>query len=245
MKIEFKKELIRYSFAIISFTLLPLIIYLIVFNKNGFSTDPANWSEFGDFIGGYASLIIGAANLYFLIKLSYKLSQIDDDRNTKNNELEESRNDQNKRDAVVPFLILKSYEDLINFKTIKIDLKNCGIGPAIIDYYRLTYNEKEYRKFEEIIAVINTNNPSLIIKHVVSSELRSMRSAISPNEEQNLLDLTIDEPDYKAEYVTKDIYNLIRNELCNVKIEVSYKDLYLNQINILEHTENSKTSSNR
>ncbi len=244
MKKKFDKEVKIYSGLILFFTFIPLVLYFIFFFKNGLSKDTSNWSEFGDFIGGYGSLIIGAGNLYFLIKISYKLSEIDEDRNNQNNEAEERRNNQNKRDAVVPFLILKSYDDFINYKKLRIDLRNCGVGPAIIDYYKLTYNENEYSKFEEIITDINIKNPSLIIESIVSSELRSLRSAISPNEDLNLLDLTIGEPEYKSNYELKEIYNLIRNELCKVKIEVSYKDLYLNQVNTLEHTENNKTSSN-
>lgn len=244
MKKKFDKEVKIYSGLILFFTFIPLVLYFIFFFKNGLSKDTSNWSEFGDFIGGYGSLIIGAGNLYFLIKISYKLSEIDEDRNNQNNESEERRNNQNKRDAVVPFLILKSYDDLIKYKNLRIDLRNCGIGPAIIDYYKLTYNGNEYSKFEEIITDININNPSLIIESIVSSELRSLRSAISPNEDQNLLDLTIGKVDYKTIDNPKEMYNLVRNELCKVYIEISYHDLYENPVKILKHIENQQTSSN-
>ena len=245
MKDNIKKEISKYSKIIMVITILPIIIYSAFFYRNGLSTDTSNWSEFGDFIGGYGSLIFGAGNLYLLIKLSYKLSQIDDDRNIQNNELEERRNNQNKRDAVVPFLILKSYDDLIKYKNLRIDLRNCGIGPAIIDYYKLIYNEIEYSKFEDIIIVIKKNNPSLIIESIVSSELRSLRSAISPNEDQNLLDLTIGKVDYKTIDDPREMYNLVRNELCKVYIEISYHDLYENPVKILKHIENQQTSSVR
>ena len=108
----------------------------------------------------------------------------------------------------------------------------------------MTYNGNEYSKFEEIITDININNPSLIIESIVSSELRSLRSAISPNEDQNLLDLTIGKVDYKTIDNPKEMYNLVRNELCKVYIEISYHDLYENPVKILKHIENQQTSSN-
>ncbi|WP_312557478.1 hypothetical protein [Empedobacter brevis] len=239
MKNKFDNEVRTYSGLILIFTLIPLVLYFIFFFKNGVSTDTSNWSEFGDFIGGYGSLIIGAGNLYFLIKISYKISEIDEDRNNQNNKSEEKRNRQNKFDAVVPLLILKSNDDFINFTNIKIDIKNCGIGPAIIDYYKLTYKENEYNEFGDIINAICKENKSILQPEFKTTQLRKSRSAIPCNEEINLLDLSF-KVDFKSLDEPLKSYIFIRDELCTVNIEISYKDLYDNHIKTLKHTENEQ-----
>ncbi|GGE92212.1 hypothetical protein SAMN05443634_10890 [Chishuiella changwenlii] len=136
MKKKFKKELNKYSLWILIGTALPLIIYLFVFGLNGLSLKNTNWSDFGSFIGGYATLIFGAANLYFLIKISYKLSQIDEDRNNKN-----------KIDSVKPLGII-NYE--VDYKNLcyKVVINNFGLGPLVVKNYSIKYDEILYENFE-------------------------------------------------------------------------------------------------
>lgn len=81
MKKKFKKELNKYSLWILIGSTLPLIIYFFIFGANGISFKNSNWSDFGSFISGYGTLIFGACNLYFLIKVAYTINHLDHKRN--------------------------------------------------------------------------------------------------------------------------------------------------------------------
>ncbi|MGV0753175.1 hypothetical protein [Empedobacter brevis] len=138
MKKKLKKELKDYKILIVLLGLFPFGIYLLFFNNTTFRIDSEKWAHFGDFIGGFGAVIFGAANLYFLIKLSYKLSQIDDDRNTKN-----------KIDSVKPLGIV-NYEVDYNNLSYKIVINNFGLGPLVVKNYLIKYEEIHYKNFKEL-----------------------------------------------------------------------------------------------
>ena len=229
MKKKLKKELKDYKILIILLGVFPFGIYLLFFNNTTFKIDSEKWAHFGDFIGGFGAIIFGAGNLYFLIKLSYKLSQIDDDRNNKNNELEEIRNKQNQIDSVVPYLIATTFNNEIT-NEIVLKIINCGIGPSIIVDCKYIYDNKEFSEIKPIITLITKNR---IFAKVKSNEL-SEGSAIPMNSEILIFEIKM----YQHEHQDKDSYisaiNYVIKELSKIKGSVTYTNLYKSEKFILE-----------
>lgn len=58
----------------------PLILYIITFYGQSISKDPANWGQFGDYVGGVLNPIIAVMNLIVLIFISIYLSKLDSHR---------------------------------------------------------------------------------------------------------------------------------------------------------------------
>ena len=59
--------------------LLLIAPYFILFHY-GFSNDPSSWGNFGDYINGILTPILTAVNIYVFIRLTSKISEIEDNR---------------------------------------------------------------------------------------------------------------------------------------------------------------------
>ena len=225
MKNKLKKELKDYKILIILLGLFPFGIYLLFFNNTTFRIDSEKWAHFGDFIGGFGAVIFGAANLYFVIKLSYKLSQIDDDRNHKNNELEEKRNDQNKIDSVKPLASMSTFLSLIdNYATLEIH--NNGLGPLKIKRIEYTIENKTYSNIEDLIhnnISISNLNPKIRVNTIVKD------SVIAINSKIDILYLELDENSnltFEKSNLENALMNRIVSELNKIKTKMIYTDIH-------------------
>jgi uncharacterized membrane protein len=64
--------------------IIPLVFFILNFCKHGISDQISDWGNFGDYFGGVLGTIIGVANLVFLIYITYRLSEIDANREKSN-----------------------------------------------------------------------------------------------------------------------------------------------------------------
>lgn len=213
MKKKFKKELNKYFLWILIGSTLPLIIYFFIFGANGISFKNSNWSDFGSFISGYGTLIFGACNLYFLIKVAYTI-----------NHLDHKRNNQNKIDSVKPLGIL-SHE--INYKNLsyKIIINNFGLGPLIIKNYNIKYNKTIYNNFSEL-----TSNS---ISHLIKNNT----SFVGANNYYVVFEVVYDKIETENTSVLNSTYEEKFNELINkmklVELTFECEDIYENKVELL------------
>ncbi|GGE97904.1 hypothetical protein SAMN05443634_106165 [Chishuiella changwenlii] len=218
MKKKFKKELNKYSLWILIGTILPIIIYLFVFGANGLSLKNTNWSDFGSFIGGYGTLIFGAGNLYLLIKVSYQLNSID-----------EERNNQNKIDSVKPLGILSHEIDYKNL-SYKVNINNLGLGPLIVQNYTLKYNETIYKTFNDFY------NENTFYLNSINLPIKNNKFFVGANNHFTVFEITFNKVDLEE----MKILNIRRNENFNdllskmklVEFNFECEDLFKNKIEL-------------
>lgn len=218
MKKKIKKELDKYTVWILIGTVLPIIIYFLVFGANGLSFKNTNWSDFGSFIGGYATLVFGAANLYFLIKVAYTI-----------NNLDEKRNKQNKIDSIKPLgLINKKLSIIEKYYIIRLD--NFGSGPLLINNITINYKDRDYQNLRSLTNDIIYN---LNITPILVGEINN-KIAIGSNKSYELIKITFDEGSgflLTTENI-QDKFNLIIKELDSAILNFECTDLLGNNVEL-------------
>ena len=218
MRRKFKKELNKYSLWILIGTTLPLIIYFFVFGINGISFKNSNWSDFGSFISGYGTLIFGACNFYFLIKVAYTINHLDD-----------KRNNQNKIDSIKPLgLIIKELSIIEKCYIIRVD--NFGSGPLLINNITINYKDKDYQNLKSLADNIVYNlNITAILKGDTNN-----KTAIGSNKSNELIKITFDEKS-NFSLTTENIqgkFDLIIKELDSAILDFECTDLLGNKVEL-------------
>ncbi len=61
-------------------TTIVVMPYIWIFGDGSFSNDKTEWGAFGDYFGGIINPLIGMANLFFLIKLTFTIDGLEDNR---------------------------------------------------------------------------------------------------------------------------------------------------------------------
>ncbi|SFN60069.1 hypothetical protein SAMN05421738_11637 [Algoriella xinjiangensis] len=222
MKKKLKKELQKYTIWIIILFLLPLITYIIVFAKHGLSIETKTWSDFGSFIGGFSTLIFGAANLFFLLKISFTIYN-----------LEEKRNKQNQIQSVKPLGVIISFHSLTN-NYILLEIHNNGIGPMIIKNTNFELNNKSYNN---IRTLIEDNLSISNLKPLLRSNNISDGISIPSNSKIELMWLTVDESsnfNYSEENI-QNAMNRIITEMNKIKTKITYTDILKSKDYILKN----------
>lgn len=219
MKDKFKKEIFQNSIIIILLTILPFVIYSVVFYDNNWSLKTSSWSEFGDFIGGYGALIFGAGNLYLLIKVSYKLSEI-----------EEKRNKQNIIDSAKPLGVVTN-ELSITEKYYSMRIDNFGNGPLIINNIHIEYNNHQYKDLRSLIdEIINQLNITPILKGIASNKI-----VIGSNQSCELIRITFDNDsnfNLTAEAINSKFESIV-TEINSILLNYDCEDLFNNKVELL------------
>ena len=93
---------------------IPMAAFILRFWNCPISADPADWSNFGQYIGGVAGPIIGGINLTVLVYLALAVHRLETHR---------------EREFVRPLANIDygDYEDNIYVK-----IQNVGLGPMVI-----------------------------------------------------------------------------------------------------------------
>lgn len=73
------------------FIFYPLYQYIDKFKPNGISDNPAEWAQFGDYIGGTTNVIIGILNIVATIILALVIKNLDDSRSKIKDKEDEKR----------------------------------------------------------------------------------------------------------------------------------------------------------
>lgn len=221
-----KRSLSRYKAYIITLFLLPIAIYALGFKEKYFLIDSEKWAHFGDFIGGFSALILGCANLYFLVKLSYEISSIDDKRT----KLE-------RVNAVLPyanFEILKNFNDSI----FCIGIKNYGIGTLKVHSIEILYTNDLSLKFNSLHEYITYNSVPDKLYYKCDYDIIEKGTAIMPAETKELLRMKIIKQNgEKIDNVeSESIINYITKEFDKIEIVLKYTDIY--EMNIYTQVKN-------
>ena len=100
------------------FVIATIGAYCCNFKGHGWSNNPEQWGQLGDYFGGLLNPIFSLINLVVLTYISISITRIED-----------KRNQWTLQELARPLgqVICGDYENLIPVK-----LKNCGLGPLII-----------------------------------------------------------------------------------------------------------------
>ncbi len=186
--------------------------YFLKFYNSSFSNDPANWGQFGDYIGGILNPIISLLNLIILTYLSIKLVKLDDDRNKWT--LQE---------------LARPYGDMIfsNFDSkIKIQLHNCGLGPMIISKMIIRDSQNEtFNNFRELLTPFKKN----IKLEYEFLDFSNNHFALVKDKAETLMRIEGNKDDTEFLNYLKEIKII----LSNCTLEISYEDMYKRKIDTL------------
>jgi uncharacterized membrane protein len=83
---ETKRKLRIFKWIIIVAIILPLIPYLINFRKHDWSPNPADWANFGDYLGGTLGPVLGILTLVVTIYIAIELNKIEERRRKESDE---------------------------------------------------------------------------------------------------------------------------------------------------------------
>jgi uncharacterized membrane protein len=75
-----KKSIIVFLIGGLLIALMTLIAYAYNFRNQLISDDSTYWGSFGDYFGGVFNSIVGVANLFFLIFLTFAIADLDEKR---------------------------------------------------------------------------------------------------------------------------------------------------------------------
>lgn len=79
-----QKPWISIILIIVILLMIPILLFIVNFFNHPISDQISDWGNLGDYFGGISGVIIGLANLIFLIYITYRLSDIDTNREKDN-----------------------------------------------------------------------------------------------------------------------------------------------------------------
>lgn len=71
--------------------LIPNLFYIYHFSQNAFSSDPAIWGQYGDFIGGSINPVLTIANIIALVYLTYTVNELETNRTKEIHHIQDRR----------------------------------------------------------------------------------------------------------------------------------------------------------
>lgn len=198
---------------------LIVLLYMITFAQNGISSNPEDWSRFGDFFGGTLNALLSIINFIVLTFLTIKIVEI-----------EETRNSKILAESVKPIGV---FEFEIGHDELKIELYNAGLGPLFIKELSIVSSNSSYI-FKDFKEVIDTLQFEKYRPNFIAS--RSNESIIRKDQFNTLLhiDLKNDGHINIALQDKRKSLQLIKNEISPFKLRLIYTDMYKNEMETIE-----------
>ncbi|WP_298115103.1 hypothetical protein [Flavobacterium sp.] len=224
------KKLIRTLLSLsILFILITIGFYLYQFGSLRLSENNEDWSNFSNYFNGILTPILTLLNLLMFAYLSFKLVQIEDDRNHWT--LQE---------------LARPYANLITENTsgsVEITVHNVGLGPMILTDFRIFKDpEKTYRNFYYLIndiADYENIGPEIQPK-IDSFEVNSESGAIAKDKSHCLLKVYFLEDSQQ----NMQFLDLIRIHLNDYTLSITYSDMYGREIECMREKLNFKPWNN-
>jgi len=211
-----RNKLIRVSLFLLCIFLIPIIIYTIHFYDHEWSTDPADWGTFGDYVNGLTGALLAITGVF----ITYEFN-------------ETSLEKQERSFRPLAYINAEDFETRIF-----VGIKNSGLGPLLIKNVLVT-NSKGETKINLIdwMPQLPTNitwtnffgNP---IGYVIQA-----------GEEVPLIELSAENLNFDgteladaplSETILIDFFSIprdsVRKALADLTIELEYEDIYGNQM---------------
>lgn len=117
------EKVLKYFISILIFTAIFMCgFYIRNFYSTPISGDPANWGQFGDYIGGVLNPLLALTNLVVFIFLNNKIQRQEDRNTAENIRIQKVMSDENKQlNKDIAFMQMRR-EELHYFKT---EMDNC------------------------------------------------------------------------------------------------------------------------
>ncbi len=204
--------------------LLPIILFCIKFCSYKLSENPADWGDFGDYIGGVVgtnlsiiAIIISFSSIYYSMKMSMALQDNEIKFNNKMADKEKKIIENQSK----PYLYFEL--NRIPEKT-EIEICNFGNGPMIIKKIEIEYNETEiysnfHRLFSEKFGQIEFRE--ILVKYNTAPN-----HILPPNGKKNLLELM---PFNEMNKIYLSEIHEIREILSKSKIKIQFEDIFENK----------------
>ena len=200
--------------------ILFLGVYIFKFNEFEISTNPENWGQFGDYIGGVLNPLFALINLIILSYLSIRLVKEEDKRNKWT--LKE---------------LARPYGEIAYLReanSVKLIVANIGLGPMIITSIKITdKNGKEYSDFEHLSKEMQGHTDFSF----GTSTLYEGQYAISKDSETTLFNLSGKQESEPYKKASKKV----RERLNEHKIKIAYSDMYKRKIDTINSQIKFKT----
>jgi hypothetical protein len=188
----------------------PLIAYVSRFSASPLSSNPSDWSDFGNFVGGILNPIVSMLTLGTMIYIARVANRLETQA-----QLTDSRREmENARPEAE--ISASDFENMI-----KVVVKNVGLGPLAVDEFKaMTVNEPE-STVEELVKLMPDLPPSLYWRYF---NINGLPRFIHPRDQVVLLHLEgrIDDP------VFCEFRDSVRNTLKDIYVEIRYSDAYGN-----------------
>ncbi|MBS7334224.1 MAG: hypothetical protein KIG88_11575, partial [Weeksellaceae bacterium] len=204
----------------------PIIIYTLGFKEKSFLIDSEKWAHFGDFLGGFSALVLGCANLFLLVKLSYEISSIDDKRT----KLE-------RVNAVLPYANFEIFKNF-NESIFCIGIKNYGIGTLKVHSIDILHMGDLPKKYNNLYEFTTSNFVPDKTFYKCDYDIIEKGTAIMPAETKELLRLKIIKQNGENidNVESESIINYIAKEFDKIEIVLKYTDIY--EMNIYTQVKN-------
>lgn len=198
---------------------LVVAAYFLKFGTLHFSDKTNDWVDFANYFSGILNPILAILNLVFFAYLSFKIINIEDNRNSWT--LQE---------------LARPYGDLLTettIDTIEISLHNVGLGPLILTDSKI-YKDKDidsaYTDFYHLINDIAEEEeevgPEIQFK-IDSLDLSSNYGAIARDNSICIFKIYFKNNDAEK---NKEFIKLLRTKLNNYIISITYEDMYGREI---------------
>lgn len=140
-----KRLLIWWTIGLGLLFLATIGIYIANFHVESISLSSADWGTFGDFIGGVLGPILAIINILVLLYLTFKIANVEEDRNEKIVMLEDQRNEktlQLEKELAINEIKLNAFKEISNlYLKISIDaLENKNFGNAEFLKYKIEFH---------------------------------------------------------------------------------------------------------
>lgn len=196
----------------LAFIIITVGLYILKFNKYGFSNDPESWSRFADYFGGILNPFLSLLNLIILTYLSIRLVREEDNRNK-----------WTLKELARPYGEL-SYNK--NLWEVEISVHNFGLGPMIITDINITdENNNSFNNFKDLLKPVRRDVEFQFHSFTFSKN----HCAIGKDDKVVLLQISGNNDDEKyAKYIEK-----VLKKLKEFTIEIKYKDMYQREIGVI------------
>jgi uncharacterized membrane protein len=226
---EIKKFVWIISILTIIFINVPIIIYFINFNGS-LSDDHTKWGSFGDYIGGIVgtlfnliAVLFSIISIYITLKIATRIHENEQRFNQENIVRETERFQKeieltHKQNKPFPHLHLTRFVE-----ETKIMLCNYGTGPMIIKELTITYDEKIYTDFADLLvknvpSPNNTNSIDCVVnndeEHIISSDSEKILFLLKSTQ--------VDIEDFK------NFQNACREIFTNITLHIKFEDIFEN-----------------
>lgn len=137
---------------------IPSLLYSLKFWKFNLSDNPADWGTFGDYIGGVIgtcfsllATVLALVSIYISLKISEKVQENEIKFNEENAKRDSEKFERevtllHKQFKPFPYPEFKKYDEVTS-----ISIENHGAGPMIVSNIKITYQNKLYANFRELL----------------------------------------------------------------------------------------------